>query len=73
MVGGALAEPAKTMPTWFGDTMFDRFPYLLPSLVTAILPAFTAVAAYIWMPEVSSPHVVEANRADITDPRPTRR
>lgn len=53
MVGGALAEPAKSMPTIFKDTIFDHYPYLLPSLVAAILPALAAIAAFFFMPEVS--------------------
>ena len=52
MIGGGLAEPAKTMPRFFQGTMFETFPYLLPSLVTAVLPGVTALAALIWLPEV---------------------
>lgn len=53
MIGGALAEPAKTMPGIFKGSIFHTYPYLLPSVVTAILPAASAVAIAVWLPEVS--------------------
>ena len=38
-LGGALAQPCESYPSMFArDTIFDRFPFLLPNLVcTAIL------------------------------------
>jgi hypothetical protein len=38
MLGGALAEPCKSYPRLFHrGTIFDRFPYLLPNLVCAVI------------------------------------
>ncbi|KAK1922939.1 major facilitator superfamily domain-containing protein [Papiliotrema laurentii] len=51
LFGGLLAEPADTMPTLFKGTIFETFPYLLPSVVMSIIPALTAIATWIWLPE----------------------
>ena len=52
MIGGGLADPAKTMPFLFKSKVWETFPYLLPSIVTALLPATAAVACLVWLPEV---------------------
>ncbi|KAH0566465.1 hypothetical protein GP486_000135 [Trichoglossum hirsutum] len=38
MLGGALADPCKSYPGLFHrGTIFDKFPYLLPNLVCAVI------------------------------------
>lgn len=33
LLGGLLSKPADLFPSVFENTIFDRFPYALPSLV----------------------------------------
>lgn len=52
MIGGLLAEPARTMPHLFTWQVWTTFPYLLPSLVTSLMPLASAVACLLYIPEV---------------------
>lgn len=58
MIGGALANPAKVMPRLFRGTVFERLPYLLPSMATALLPAAGSIGCYLWIPEASPSHLL---------------
>ena len=42
-LGGYLAEPARTWPSVFGQTLFDEYPYLLPNAL------YGSVAALAWL------------------------
>ncbi|CAD6569394.1 MAG: hypothetical protein TREMPRED_005212 [Tremellales sp. Tagirdzhanova-0007] len=74
MVEGALANPSETMPSLFGGEVWRQFPFLLPSLATALLPAFAAMACLIWLPEpvletLAHPHASPPSReADESQP-----
>ncbi len=54
MIGGAVTNPAETMPSLFRGGVWEKYPYLLPSVATALLPAGAAVACFFWLPEVSN-------------------
>ena len=49
--GGLLARPAVKWPHAFGETIFERFPYLLISLVNAIVVLIAIVANFIFLKE----------------------
>ncbi|KAH7522543.1 hypothetical protein FEM48_Zijuj07G0149600 [Ziziphus jujuba var. spinosa] len=49
-LGGFLAQPAEKFPTSFSkESLFGRFPYLLPCLLVSIL-ALAATAVCFWVP-----------------------
>ncbi|GFP93945.1 protein zinc induced facilitator-like 1 [Phtheirospermum japonicum] len=55
-LGGYLAQPAEKFPGIFAsDSLFGRFPYLLPCLVTSLFAAFVTVACF-WIPETMHTH-----------------
>lgn len=50
-LGGYLAQPAEKFPTLVSsDSLFGRFPYLLPCLCISIFALFVTIAAF-WLPE----------------------
>ncbi|KAI3776812.1 hypothetical protein L1987_46602 [Smallanthus sonchifolius] len=50
-LGGFLAQPAENFPGLVSpDSLFGRFPYLLPCLCISIFALFVTIAA-IWLPE----------------------
>ncbi|XP_048334007.2 protein ZINC INDUCED FACILITATOR 1 isoform X2 [Ziziphus jujuba] len=50
-LGGFLAQPAEKFPTAFSkESLFGRFPYLLPCLLISIL-ALAATVVCFWIPE----------------------
>ncbi|KAI9893956.1 MAG: hypothetical protein M1814_005509 [Vezdaea aestivalis] len=51
-MGGALADPCTSYPTMFPrGTVFDKFPYLLPNLVCAIILVFGVVVGLLFLEE----------------------
>ena len=51
-IGGLLARPAIQYPDVFDqDGLWGRYPYLLPSLVCAIIAMFTGIGIALFMPE----------------------
>ncbi|KAL3629947.1 Protein ZINC INDUCED FACILITATOR 1 [Castilleja foliolosa] len=56
-LGGYLAQnPAEKFPGIFAsDSLFGRFPYLLPCLVISLFAAFVTVACF-WIPETMHTH-----------------
>jgi hypothetical protein len=51
-LGGALAEPCTSYPALFPrDTVFDRFPYLLPNLVCAVIIVFSVIVGILFLEE----------------------
>jgi MFS family permease len=52
LVGGFLSRPVPRLlsESW---TLFADWPYLLPSLVTAVVGGIASFLAYLWLPEVS--------------------
>ncbi|KAL3623296.1 hypothetical protein CASFOL_032112 [Castilleja foliolosa] len=55
-LGGYLAQPAEKFPGIFAsESLFGRFPYLLPCLVISLFAAFVTVACF-WIPETMHTH-----------------
>lgn len=51
-LGGALAQPCESFPTLFArGTVFDRFPFLLPNLVCAVVLAFGVLIGVLFLEE----------------------
>jgi hypothetical protein len=62
MLGGALAEPCESYPEIFRrGTIFDRFPYLLPNLVCAVILAFGVTIGILFLEET---HEDKKHKAD---------
>ncbi|KAF1812975.1 MFS general substrate transporter [Eremomyces bilateralis CBS 781.70] len=54
-IGGYFAHPAKSFPSVFpSDSVFGRFPYLLPNLICAALLAVSIVAGFFLLEETNS-------------------
>ncbi len=54
-LGGALARPASTMPSLFGDSaFFNRFPYALPNLVVGACFLCGIIVAFLFLQVRSS-------------------
>ncbi|CAM8920203.1 unnamed protein product [Rhodiola kirilowii] len=55
-IGGFLAQPAEKYPNWFPEeSLFERFPYLLPCILISLL-AFAAAISCYWLPETLHMH-----------------
>ncbi|KAM0936563.1 putative major facilitator superfamily, MFS transporter superfamily [Dioscorea sansibarensis] len=64
-IGGFFAQPAKSFPSMFAeDSLFGRFPYLLPCLIISIFAVGVAIAC-IWLPETLHMHK-ERKNGDVT-------
>jgi len=50
MIGGLLSMPAKSYPIFRG-TIFDTFPFALPSMVITVYCLVILLVTYIWLPE----------------------
>ncbi|KAL7157905.1 hypothetical protein ABFS83_02G107600 [Erythranthe nasuta] len=58
-LGGFLAQPAEKYPGIFTqDSLFARFPYLLPCLIISLFAAVVTVACF-WIPETLHTHKSE--------------
>lgn len=53
-LGGYLAEPAGRVPVFGQISLFERYPYILPGLVMAVLSVMAAAAVLLLVPEVST-------------------
>ncbi|KIX02413.1 uncharacterized protein Z518_08354 [Rhinocladiella mackenziei CBS 650.93] len=52
VIGGMLANPAKSYPDIFSpDGFFGQFPWLLPNLVCAIMMLVSILAGFLWLDE----------------------
>ncbi|KAF9881826.1 MFS multidrug transporter [Colletotrichum karsti] len=62
MIGGLLAEPCVNFPSMFPrESIWDRFPYLLPNLFSAITVFFGVVIGLLFLEET---HAERKKRAD---------
>ncbi|OJD39860.1 mfs transporter [Diplodia corticola] len=51
-IGGYFAEPSKNFPALFPPgSLFDRFPYLLPNLICALMLLGSILAGYLFLEE----------------------
>ncbi|CAM0950351.1 unnamed protein product [Alopecurus aequalis] len=56
-LGGYLAQPAEKYPQTFSkESVFGRFPYLLPCLGVSLFAAIVLILSCIWMPETMHKH-----------------
>jgi len=53
VVGGALARPVDRYKFFAGWALFAKFPYLLPSLVTALFGYVAFICNALFLKEVS--------------------
>jgi ABC-type branched-subunit amino acid transport system permease subunit len=51
IIGAFFAEPAKTMPRVFRNTVFETYPFALPSVVLAVNCAVVMGMAYVMLQE----------------------
>ncbi|KAI8227969.1 hypothetical protein K4K56_007797 [Colletotrichum sp. SAR 10_98] len=62
MIGGALAEPCVNFPSLFPEgTIWERFPYLLPNLFSAITVFFGVIVGLLFLEET---HAERKKRRD---------
>lgn len=62
-LGGALAQPSQNFPTFFPrGTFFDRYPFLLPNLVCAVVLAVGVVIGILFLEET---HEEKKHRRDV--------
>ena len=62
MIGGALARPCISYPELFPrGTIWDRFPYLLPNLFSAVMVFFGVVIGILFLEET---HAAKKSRRD---------
>ncbi|TDZ35309.1 putative membrane protein [Colletotrichum spinosum] len=57
MIGGALAQPCETFPNWFptgNDSIWERYPYLLPNLFSAMMVFFGVTIGLLFLEETHS-------------------
>lgn len=51
-LGGILAEPVRNYPSYFNsDSIFARFPYLLPNVVCAVVVILSMVVGILFLEE----------------------
>jgi hypothetical protein len=52
MIGGALARPVDAFPTIFTPgSLWDKFPYLLPNLFSAVCVLFSVIIGLLFLEE----------------------
>ncbi|KEY71476.1 hypothetical protein S7711_03541 [Stachybotrys chartarum IBT 7711] len=63
MIGGALARPCISYPELFAKgTIWDRFPYLLPNLFSAIMVLFGVIVGLLFLEETHEARKHERDR-----------
>lgn len=65
--GGLLARPAKAWPRFFENTIFELYPYALPTVAVTILPALSVVAGAFFLRETSV-NETSSSQASSTEP-----
>ncbi|KAI1115351.1 MFS general substrate transporter [Nemania sp. NC0429] len=63
MIGGALARPCVSYPSLFTPgTIWDRYPYLLPNLFSALIVLVGVVNGFLFLEETHSQKKMERDR-----------
>lgn len=63
MIGGALAKPVETLPSIFAPgSLWDRFPYLLPNLFSAVCVLIGVVIGILFLEETHAERKLERDR-----------
>ncbi|KAF7043977.1 hypothetical protein CFC21_053261 [Triticum aestivum] len=71
-LGGYLAQPAEKYPQTFSkESVFGRFPYLLPCLVVSIFAAVVLISC-IWLPETIHKHKITEKDISIVKALPSQ-
>jgi MFS family permease len=60
MIGGLLSYPARSYPSVFAGTIFDTFPFALPSVIVTINCVAIIAVTYVWLPETLPAHLLSA-------------
>jgi hypothetical protein len=65
IIGAFFAEPAKTMPRVFRNTVFETYPFALPSVVLAVNCAVVMGMAYVMLQEtLVFPDAIDSSDTD---------
>lgn len=65
MVGGYCAQPVQKYPSLFPPgSLLDKFPYLLPSLVSAFLNIILLILAFVYLTETRKPTYVNLKQSE---------
>ncbi|KAI0192485.1 MFS general substrate transporter [Astrocystis sublimbata] len=63
MIGGALARPCANFPAIFSaGTIWERFPYLLPNLFSAIVVLIGVITGFLFLEETHAQKKMERDR-----------
>ena len=63
MIGGALAKPVENLPSVFAPgSLWDRFPYFLPNLFSAICVTLGVVIGLLFLEETHAEKKLERDR-----------
>ncbi len=63
MIGGALARPCVSYPSLFArDTIWDKYPYLLPNLFSAVMVFFGVIVGLLFLEETHAVKKLERDR-----------
>jgi len=64
LVGGGLSRPHETFPALFNNWFWQKYPYLLPCLFSAVYSAFCFVITWLYLDETVKRHLpVQDNEA----------
>jgi len=62
-LGGTLADPVRNYPAYFErDTIFDRFPYLLPNIICCVVVILSMIIGILFLEET---HEDKKHRKDV--------
>lgn len=62
-LGGALAQPCQNYPSFFPrNTIFDRYPFLLPNLVCAVVLLFGIAIGILFLEETHAEKKLQRDR-----------
>ncbi|KAI0159748.1 major facilitator superfamily domain-containing protein [Xylariaceae sp. FL1272] len=63
MIGGALAQPCISYPTIFArGTIWDRYPYLLPNLLSAFIVLIGVINGFLFLEETHAQRKMDRDR-----------
>lgn len=63
MIGGALARPCISYPSLFSPgTIWDRYPYLLPNLFSALIVLVGVINGFLFLEETHGQKKMERDR-----------
>lgn len=69
LFGGVLARPAKAWPGLFKHTIFDSYPYALPTIAVTVLPALSVIVGILFLKETG---IKKPSSGQVPPPQSTR-